>query len=182
MTAKAQPKTKTRAEEKLRAFHEEDAIGKAYDARLIQRLWPFVKPHVKYLFWSLIALVGLTALNLLQPLLMGDVVRQADLRDAHALLRDGVGLSLVLLVSQSLNFLQVYTMQLTGARAMADLRAHIFVFLQGLQLRYFDRTPVGRLVTRGTNDVDAVGEMFASGVLNAIGDFFSLAGIVIMML
>src|SRR6185437_8671296 len=67
------------------------------------------------------------------------------------------------------------------ARAMADLRAHIFVFLQNLQLRYFDRTPVGRLVTRGTNDVDAVGEMFASGVLNAIGDFFSLVGIVVMM-
>ena len=182
MTTSAQPvKAKTRAEEKLRAFHEEDAIGKAYDARLIQRLWPFVKPHVRFLFLSLVALVGLTALNLVQPLLMGDVVRQASLHDRAALLRDGVGLALILLVSQSLNFAQVYTMQVTGARAMADLRAHIFVFLQSLQLRYFDRTPVGRLVTRGTNDVDADGEMFASGVLNAIGDFFSLVGIVIMM-
>jgi ATP-binding cassette subfamily B multidrug efflux pump len=73
-------------------------------------------------------------------------------------------------------------MQLAGASAMADLRAHIFNFLQRLELAYFDKTPVGRLVTRGTNDVDAVGELFASGVLNAVGDLLSLGGIVAMML
>jgi ATP-binding cassette subfamily B protein len=64
---------------------------------------------------------------------------------------------------------------------MADLRAHVFLFLQRLQLRYFDRTPVGRLVTRATNDVDALGEMFASGALNAMGDLVALTGIVVMM-
>src|SRR3954451_11735526 len=73
-------------------------------------------------------------------------------------------------------------MQVAGARSLADLRSHLFQFMQRLELRYYDRTPVGRLVTRATNDVDAVGELFASGVLNAIGDLVALVGIVIMML
>jgi ATP-binding cassette subfamily B protein len=81
-----------------------------------------------------------------------------------------------------MTFAQIYWMQIAGARAMADLRRHIFLFLQRAALSFFDRTPVGRLVTRVTNDVDAVGELFASGVLNAVGDILSLVGIVAMML
>jgi ATP-binding cassette subfamily B protein len=91
-------------------------------------------------------------------------------------------LSLIVVGTQLLTFVQMYTMQIAGARSMADLRAHLFEFMQRLELRYYDRTPVGRLVTRATNDVDAVGELFASGVLNAIGDLVALIGIVIMML
>ena len=181
MTARARPRAPSRAEEKLRAFHEEDAIGKAYDARLLRRLWAFIKPHARYLVLAFFALLVITGLNLLRPILMGDVVRQAELRDPGNLLRDGALLAALLVASQTINFGQIYALQVTGARAMADLRAHIFLFLQRLQLRYFDRTPVGRLVTRATNDVDAVGELFASGVFNAMGDFVSLFGIVVMM-
>jgi len=181
VTARARPRAPSRAEEKLRAFHEEDAIGKAYDARLLRRLWAFIKPHARYLVLAFFALLVITGLNLLRPILMGDVVRQAELRDPGNLLRDGALLAALLVASQTINFGQIYALQVTGARAMADLRAHIFLFLQRLQLRYFDRTPVGRLVTRATNDVDAVGELFASGVFNAMGDFVSLFGIVVMM-
>ena len=67
-----------RAKEKLRAFHEEDAIGKAYDARLLRRLWPFVQPHARCVVVSLATLVVIAAINLVRPLVMGDVVRQAD--------------------------------------------------------------------------------------------------------
>ena len=156
-------------------------MGKAYDARLVARLVPFVKPHAKFLIGSFSSLAGLTALNLLRPLVMGDVVGKAAARDPAGLLRDGIYLGLVIVGSQILMFIQIYAMQIVGARAMADLREHIFLFFQRLQLRFFDRTPVGRLVTRATNDVDAVGELFASGVLNAVGDFLTLAGIVVMM-
>ena len=83
---------------------------------------------------------------------------------------------------QVLSFAQMYTMQIVGARSMGDLRTHLFQFMQRLRLSYYDRTPVGRLVTRATNDVDAVGELFASGVLNALGDLVALIGIIIMML
>jgi ATP-binding cassette subfamily B protein len=179
---KPEKKAGSSAEEKLRAFHEEDAVGKAYDLRLVRRLWPFVRPHARFLGVSLVAMFAITAMQLAQPLVMGDVVHRAALKDGPGLLRDGLLLAGLVLASQLLNFTQVYTMQVAGARAMADLRSHIFQFFQQLQLRFFDRTPVGRLVTRATNDVDAVGELFASGVLNAVADLLTLVGIVVMML
>ncbi|HWV39852.1 MAG TPA: ABC transporter ATP-binding protein [Vulgatibacter sp.] len=172
----------SRAAEKLRAFHEEGAMGKAYDGRLLHRLWPYVRPHRGFLYVSLAALMAQTGLHLLQPLLMGQVVDSAAAKDAALLMRDGMALAALAVVIQLLTFLQTYTMQIAGARAMADLRSGVFGLYQRLTLRYFDRTPVGRLVTRATNDVDAVGEVFSSGVLNAVGDLASLVGIVVMML
>ena len=171
----------SRAEEKLRAFHEESAMGKAYDGRMLRRLWPHVRPHSSYVVVSLGTLVFMAVINLARPLVMGDLVRQATSSRSDLVARDGIVLAVLVVFLQTMSFAQMYTMQIAGARAMADLRAHIFLFLQRLQLGFFDRTPVGRLVTRATNDVDAVGELFASGVLNAMGDLVSLVGIVIMM-
>jgi ATP-binding cassette, subfamily B, multidrug efflux pump len=171
-----------RADRALRTFHEEGAIGKAYDARLLRRLWPFVRPHAPFIAISLGTLFVIATINLARPLLLGDVVRQAAARDPRRLWRDGLGLGLILVVTQLLTYVQMYTMQIAGARAMADLRTGIFKFYQRLRLRYYDRTPVGRLVTRATNDVDAVSELFASGALNAMGDVIALVGIVVMMI
>ena len=137
---------------------------------------------MRFIVVSLATLVLVTSVNLVRPLLMGDVVRQAGHGDARRLMRDGLALALLLLVVQTLTFVQMYAMQIAGARAMADLRRAIFEFFQRLRLRYYDRTPVGRLVTRATNDVDAVSELFASGALNAMGDVIALVGIVVMML
>jgi ATP-binding cassette subfamily B protein len=170
-----------RTEKALKNFHEEGAIGKAYDARLLGRLWPFVRPHAKFIVVSLATLVVITLVNLIRPLLIGDVVNQAGHHDFHRLMRDGLALAVLLVVVQALTFAQMYAMQVAGARAMADLRTEIFAFFQRLRLRYYDRTPVGRLVTRATNDVDAVSELFASGALNAMGDVIALVGIVAMM-
>jgi len=172
----------TRAQQALKTFHEESAIGKAYDARLLRRLWPYVRPHASYILVSLATLAVISSIGLVRPLLMGDVVRQAGTGDSHRLMRDGIGLAGLLLISQLLTFAQMYAMQVAGARAMADLRSAVFRFFQRLRLRYYDRTPVGRLVTRATNDVDALGELFASGALNAMGDLISLTGVVVMML
>jgi len=176
------PRAPARAEQALKKFHEEGVMGKAYDTRLLRRLWPFVRPHSRYIVLSLGTLVFVSAINLVRPLLMGDVVRQADLRDTHGLLVDGAGLALLLVAVQVLTFVQMYAMQVAGARAMAGLRSAIFQFFQRLSLRYYDRTPVGRLVTRATNDVDAISELFASGALNAMGDVIALSGIVAMMI
>ena len=174
-------KATTRSEKALRTFHEEAAIGKAYDARHLRRLWPFVRPHARFVVVSLATLVVISAINLVRPLILGDVVRQAGVRDAHRLFRDGLVLAALLVILQSLTFVQMYAMQIAGARAMADLRTAVFRFFQSLRLRYYDRTPVGRLVTRATNDVDAVNELFASGALNAMGDLLSLVGVIAMM-
>jgi ATP-binding cassette subfamily B multidrug efflux pump len=182
MPGQSTKKNGRRGSEKLRAFHEEEVIGKAYDGRLLRRLYPFLKPHMRFLVLSLVTLLVVNGLGLLNPIIMGNVVSHASSGDSAGLLHDGVYLLLVLIATQVLTFAQTYTMQLAGARAMSDLRTHIFLFFQRLQLRYFDRTPVGRLVTRGTNDVDTIGDLFASGGLNAMGDLVSLLGIIVMML
>jgi ATP-binding cassette subfamily B multidrug efflux pump len=166
----------------LSAFHEEERLGKVYDAQLLRRLWPFLRPHARYLYVSLGMLVVMAGLGLVRPLVLGKLVGAAQNAAPDALLRYGLILSLVVVGTQALNFVQTYAMQLAGARSMADLRASLFELMQRLELRYYDRTPVGRLVTRATNDVDALNELFASGVLNAIGDLLALAGIVVMML
>jgi ATP-binding cassette subfamily B protein len=168
-------------EARLRAFHEEGSLGKAYDAKLLRRLWPFVKPHARHLVLSLGVLFVVGGLNLVRPLVMGAVVRHAADHDRDGLLRDGLLLTGLVLAAQLLGFVQLYQMQIAGARAMADLREAVFRYLQSLTLRFFDKTPVGRLVTRATNDVDALGELFAQGVANAVGDIVSLVGYVIAM-
>ena len=91
-------------------------------------------------------------------------------------------MAVLLALQQSIVFPQMYLMQVAGARAMADLRMHVFRFLHSRRLGFFDKTPVGRLVTRVTNDVDAINEMFASGAFNAIGDLVRLLAIVVLML
>ena len=178
------PKAKRRTtDEVLRAFHEESDIVKAYDARLLGRLWPFVRPHARALYLSLGLLLVTAAASLVRPLIMRSILDAGSIaKDTAAMMRGGWILLGVVLVEQTLTFFQVYSMQVAGARSMADLRAHVFRFLHGLRLGFFDRQPIGRLVTRVTNDIDAIGELFASGALNAVGDLVRLLGIVVMML
>jgi ATP-binding cassette subfamily B protein len=183
--SKANVAPPSRSAKALRAFHEEEDLEKEYDLRLLGRLWPFVKPDRRALIGSMTALVVLGLLSLVRPLLFRSGLDAATTGGPTAegvLLQAGVMLFGVTIVEQLLVFVQVYLMQLTGARAMARLRVAIFEYLHGRKMGFFDVQPVGRLVTRVTNDVDAINEMFASGVLNALGDLVKLVGIVTMML
>jgi ATP-binding cassette subfamily B protein len=184
MSAAAGGKAKASStEEALSRFHEESRLGEAYDARMLLRLWPFVRPHARYLWLSLALLVVNALLALARPLIMRGALDSIDTPEGLSqFTRAGLLLTAVIVTEQALLFPQLYAMQLAGARAMADLRAHIFGFLHTRRLAFFDRTPVGRLVTRVTNDADAIGEMFASGALNALGDLIRLLGIVAVML
>src|SRR2546421_4305149 len=110
MSARKDHKAVTRAEQALRTFHEEGAIGKAYDTRLLVRLWQFVRPHSRFVALSLATLAVISAINLVRPLLLGDVVRQSEARDAHRLFRDGLAIASLLVLFQSLTFVQMYTM------------------------------------------------------------------------
>jgi ATP-binding cassette subfamily B protein len=161
-------KHETRSARALSAFHDEERLHATYDVKLLGRLSPFVRPHARYLVASIALLLVNAALAMTKPLLMRHAFDLFEAPDASTrLIRTGALLTLVLVVEQALAFPQMYAMQIGGARAMADLR---------------DRTPVGRLVTRVTNDVDSIGEMFASGALNAIGDLVRLVAIVAIML
>jgi len=166
----------------LRAFHEESSLGAAYDLRLMARLWPFVKPYRGMLLLSVALGLVTAGLSLLRPWLMGETIDGGALaKDSHKLFVGGALFAGVIITEQLLNFVQVYIMQVSGARAMTDMRREVFAFLHGRRLAFFDRQPVGRLVTRVTNDIDAILELFASGALNAVVDLVKLVGIVAVM-
>jgi ATP-binding cassette, subfamily B, multidrug efflux pump len=173
----------SRTEQVLRDFHEEGALGKAYDTRLVKRLWPFVRPYRLALGLSVGVILVTAAGSMLRPLIMLHAIDQGVLAGRpDVLLRGGLWIAALVVIEQVLGFVQIYAMQVVGARAMADLRREVFRHLHSLRLGFFDRQPVGRLVTRVTNDVDAILELFASGALNAVGDLVRLFGIVTLML
>ncbi len=180
------------------SHQEEEAFGKAYDGRLMRRLLTYLRPYKWQAGISLIAIFLKAGFDILGPYL---VMVAANLyfarsRDwsppawARHLSADPIaGVSQIaaiymasLLLSLGLEFLQTYLMQWTGQNIMFDMRRQIFRHLQQLHIGFFDRNPVGRLVTRVTSDVDALNEMFTAGVLAIFEDVFVLIGIVAFML
>lgn len=172
----------SRTQKLLEEFHEEQVLGKAYDLDLIRRLWPFLRPDSKLIYLSLAIGVVTAAASLLQPVLMRDLLDEGALaRNVDRLFTSAVALAGLTIFERLLLFFQVYAVQIGGARSMARLRRRVFRFLHDLPLGFFDRQPVGRLVTRVTNDTDAILELFASGALNSFSDLLRLIGIVAMM-
>jgi ATP-binding cassette subfamily B protein len=171
-----------RTEELLRRFHEEATLAQHSDARYFVRLWAFLAPHKFLAFTSIIVGFIAAGSRLVRPMIAAYVVDEGILKgQPETLMRGAAAFGVLVLGEAVLGFVQVYTIQVAGARAVADLRRHVFGFLHGLPLRFFDRQPVGRLVTRVTNDSDAILEMFASGALNALSDLVVLVGIVIIL-
>ncbi|MES1184534.1 MAG: ABC transporter ATP-binding protein [Myxococcales bacterium] len=181
--AAVKPGRNTRAAAAVKAFHEEERFGKAYDLRLVKKSWPFVKPHQKLLWLSLGVVVFTAGSALVRPLIMKRTLDQGVVAgNPDVLMKGGLLLAGVMIVEQVLGFLQMYAMQVAGARAMSDLRRHVFRFLHRQRLGFFDRQLVGKLVSRVTNDVDAMLELFASGALLSVGDLLKLIGIIVLML
>ena len=171
-----------RGERAMKRFHEETQIERAYDLGMLRRLWPFIRPHGRLIGGSLGLLMVAAALSLVRPLVIKAALDGfGSAGAADSIVRYGIVLGAVILVEQAVAFPQMYWMQAAGARAMADLRRHLFTFLHTRSMSFFDRTPIGRLVTRVTNDTDAIGEMFASGALNAAGDLVKLVAIVVIL-
>jgi ATP-binding cassette subfamily B protein len=172
-----------RTEKILAAFHDEDRFTKSYDGRLARQIWRFLSPHRGLIAVSIVFLLITSGLSLIRPLVMRHGIDDAVLAgDRAELMRFGLIFAGVLLAEQVLGFVHMYAMQIVGARAMSSLRREVFRFLHGRRLSYFDRQLVGRLVSRVTNDVDAILEAFASGAINGIGDVVRLVGIVVLMI
>lgn len=167
----------------LDLYHKEASGGQDSDRRLIVSVWAFLLPHHAWLVAALTSIVLTAGLSLLRPIIMLKTLDGAIAsKDPKVMLIGGAIFAAVAILEQALGFVQIYSTQIVGARAMADLRSHIFRFLGHLPLRFFDNQPVGRLVTRVTNDVDAMLELFSSGALSALGDLLRLVGVVVIML
>jgi ATP-binding cassette subfamily B multidrug efflux pump len=160
----------------------EEILGKAYDLRLIKRLWRFVVPYKRLFVAAMLLLPLQQALGLAQPYLMKiGIDRYIANRDLWGL--EGVGLLFLgALLGESIAlFFHYYLTMLVAQRCLADLRVAIFARVQKLPMSYFDRNPVGRLVTRMTTDVDVLQEMFSSGGMTLIADFIMVIWIVGIM-
>jgi ATP-binding cassette subfamily B protein len=178
---------------------EEEVLGKAYDSRLMKRLLTYLRP---YRWQSTGALAAILLRVFLGPEVIGPLLTKTAIdrylsgEGSHLWFFDrwlsprpltGIGqIALIylasLLFSFVLEFAQTYLMQWTGQKVMFDLRSQIFRHLQQMHVGFYDKNPVGRLVTRVTSDVDALNEMFTAGVVSIFEDVFILSGIVVVML
>ena len=176
---------------------EEEVLGKAYDSRLMRRLLTYLRPYSWQVGIALTAIILKSFADVLGPYLvkvavdrylapapgaMSGLWNWLDPRPLKGIAQiSGIYFGL-LIFTFVLEFLQTYFMQWTGQKVMFDLRSQIFRHLQRMHVGFYDKNPVGRLVTRVTTDVDALNEMFTSGVVSIFEDFFVLAGIVAIML
>src|SRR5690242_10437955 len=163
--------------------HDDEIIGKAYDSRLMRRLLRYLRPYTWQALAALAAILANSAAQLAPPYL----TKVAIDRYIAAGRLEGLGVlalvyCVVLLASFGLDYAQTWLMQMTGQRIMYDLRTEIYTRLQKLDLRFYDRNPVGRLMTRVTSDVDVLNDLFTSGVIAIFGDVFTLVGIMIVLL
>ena len=162
--------------------HDEEALGKAFDTRLARRLLAYVRPYR----WLVVSALGLLmiqgALQLVGPMMTRRVIDVAIPAKNGALVVQSTLFLLAALVTQIIgSYLETMATGVLGQRVMHDLRRELFAHLQKLPVTYFDRNPVGRLVTRVTNDVESLNELFASGVVAGLGDLFTLVAITVLM-
>ena len=163
-------------------MHEEDVLGKAYDGRLMRRLLTYLRPYRPQVALAIAAIVGHACLELAPPYLTKVVIdRYIPARDIAGLGTIAAIYIAVLAGSFALEYLQTWTMQATGLRIMFDLRMQMMTHLHRLDLRFYDRNPVGRLMTRVTTDVDVLNDLFTSGVVSVFGDVFTLIGIMVVL-
>jgi ATP-binding cassette subfamily B protein len=166
----------------MAAPHDDEVLGKAYDARLMRRLLQYLRPYWRQVLVAFAAIVVGSAASLAQPYLIKLAIdRFIAARRLEGLDRLAGVYFVVLLASFASEYVQTWTLQLTGQRIMFDLRMAIYGHLQRLDLRYYDRNPVGRLMTRVTSDVDVLNDLFTSGIITVFGDVLSLVGIMGVM-
>ena len=176
---------------------EEEVLGKAYDGRLMRRLLTYMRPYRVVVAASLVLLLFDSLLQILGPLLTKLAIDRYLVPATHTIktpidawlssdpwtgLTQLTGIYLAAIVfGFAFNFGQTYLMQWTGQKAMFDLRRQLMTHLQTLDVAFFDRNPVGRLVTRVTTDVDVLNDLFASGLVTIIGDIFMLSFVILTM-
>ena len=166
------------------SVESDELSGKAYDSQLMKRLVLYLKPYRLQVALAVFLLLIIAATRLVGPYLTKIAIDRYIIEEVDL---DGLGYISILFVGFLfiqffITFIHTYLMQWIGQKVMYDLRTQLFAHIQTLSLRFFDRNPVGRLVTRVTNDVDVLNEVLTSGLVAIFGDIFTLVGIVIVML
>jgi ATP-binding cassette subfamily B protein len=164
-------------------YHEEEAIGKTYDLRLARRLLKYLRPYVGSLVPALVLTLAANGLNVLQPKFIQYAIDAGILKKDLGVLN---WIALIFLASKILQlvvaYFQTVLLEGVGQRVMYDLRSELYDKLQRQEVAYFDRNPVGRIMTRLTSDVDALNELFTSGVIELLGDVVVIIAVIFIML
>lgn len=173
-------------------FREEEKLGKIYDTQLTHRLMHYLRPYKWQVVFAISFTLGVTAMEMVGPFIFGYGVDKYMITgftgkvSGHAAITGLLWVALIftasLLLSFGFQYAQVRIMQWVGQETMYDLRKEIFAHLQHLPMGFFDRSPIGRLVTRVTTDVDALNDLFASGVVAMLNDFVLLVTMAVVLL
>lgn len=163
-------------------MNEEDVLGKAYDARLMRRLLKYLKPYR----WQVIGGIALSiVVSLMEAIRPWFTKHAVDVNiangDKEGLLYTALAFMCVLMFRGFVQYVSAYLTQWIGQRTILDLRMEVFQHLQRLGMRFFDRNPIGRLITRVTNDIEVLNEMFSSGIVMVFSDVFTIIGILYFM-
>lgn len=160
----------------------EENLGKALDSRLLLRLWTYVRPHRRLVYASVLVLLAVSGAQLVQPYFIKLAIDNAIVDgDRSDLWLPVAGFLLALVAELILRYGQLYLLEKTGQNVVLDLRHKVFSHLQSLSASFFDKNPVGRLMTRVTSDVEAVNEAFTSGLVLILADLVKLVGIVVIL-
>jgi len=164
-------------------MHDDEITGKAYDSILMKRLLAYAKPYTRLILLGIGLTLLASFLQLVGPILtkiaIDDYIKTSDMNGLYGILIIYFVVLILVFLSQ---FSQIYTTQYFGQKLMYDLRSKVFSHVQTLSLRFFDKNPVGRLMTRITSDIESLNQMFTQGIVTIFGDIFLLFGIVVTLL
>jgi len=164
-------------------IHEEEVLGKAYDSKLMKRLLKYAKPYWAYIMLCILLLLVITVADLARPYIL-EIAIDTHIKagDLEGLARMGYIYLSIIILSFIFTYIQVYILNYASQKIIFNMRQDIFSHLQKMSLSYFDKNPIGRLVTRVTNDTEAIKEMYTDVLVNLFRDVFLLVGIVIAMM
>ncbi len=164
------------------SLQDDDILGKAYDANLMRRLIKYLRPYKWQVVFAILLSVMVSGLEAVRPYFTKIAVDvNIAQKDANGLLNTTLLFLLLLIIRGVVQYLNAYITQLIGQKTILDLRMEIFRHLQKLSLKFYDKNPIGRLITRVTNDVEVLNEMFSSGIVMVFSDVFMIIGIVWFM-
>jgi ATP-binding cassette subfamily B protein len=163
-------------------MHEEEVLGKAYDASLMKRLLKYLRPYRWHVVLGIVLSIAVSAMEAVRPYFTKIAVDDHIARgDKHGLLLTALAFLGVLILRGVVQYFNAYLTQWIGQRTIFDLRMEVFTHLQNLGLKFFDRNPIGRLITRVTNDIEVLNDMFSSGIVMVFSDVFTIIGILYFM-
>jgi len=163
-------------------MQEEEVLGKAYDARLMRRLIKYLKPYRWHVALGIVLSLMVSAMEAVRPYFTKIAVDTNIVQgDKQGLLVTMAFFLAIMIVRGFIQYANAYLTQWIGQRTIFDLRMEVFRHLQNLSLKFYDRNPIGRLITRVTNDVEVLNEMFSSGIVMVFSDVFTIAGIFYFM-